>query len=69
MVTIVVCSNGKPGELETLMPGLMSTTQMAYLANEDILDLFLSEERESVSVGLTPNVTKMIRENRLVSRF
>ncbi|MGB8436350.1 MAG: DUF2283 domain-containing protein [Burkholderiales bacterium] len=40
----------------------MSKTQMVYFKNEDILHLSISEEPESVSVELSPNITAELND-------
>ena len=40
----------------------MSKTQMAYFEQEDILHVCISDERETSSVELTPNITAELNE-------
>lgn len=41
----------------------MSETQMVYFQNEDILHLSISDEPESRSVELNPNITVELNDN------
>ena len=41
----------------------MNKTKMTYFKDEDILHLFISEENESSSVELSPNITAELNEN------
>ena len=40
----------------------MSTTRMVYFENEDILHLSISEESESGSIELSPNITAELND-------
>jgi uncharacterized protein YuzE len=40
----------------------MNNTKMAYFEKEDILHLTLSDERESQSVEISPNITVEVNE-------
>lgn len=41
----------------------MDKTKMAYFQEEDILHIVISDERESDSVELSPNITAELNEN------
>ena len=41
----------------------MNKTKMTYFKDEDVLHLVISEENESNSVELSPNITAELNEN------
>ena len=41
----------------------MNKTEMTYFKDEDVLHLVISEENESRSVELNPNITAELNEN------
>ena len=41
----------------------MDKTKMAYLKDEDILHIIISEEKEADSIELSPNITAELNES------
>ena len=46
-----------------MIPKLMNKPKMTYFEQEDILHLMISDEPESDSIELSPNITAELNEN------